>query len=620
MVKAIIVTAAALAFAASAQTVSSMEPDGLPKAMQGAIMERRGGDDDVPWPYYNREITGRRFSPLDEINRENVENLAEVCRVQVGGPGPFSAAPIMVDGAIYVTTRATTTAIDATNCYVVWKAVYVPEDAEVFNTSRGAAFADGRIFRGTTDGRVLAYDAASGRELWRSKAGDSTRGEFISSAPLAWDGKVFVGLAGSDWGIQGRMMAFDARDGRMLWSFNTIPAPGEFGNDTWPGQSWKTGGGGTWTSYTLDPETGELFVPVANPSPDWNGKPRRGDNLFSNSVLVLDAKTGRRRWHYQTIRHDTHDYGVTSPPVLFRHEGRDYVAVAPKDGFLYVLERSKQALAYKVPVTTILNHQVEPTPEGLRFCPGIYGGVLWSSPGYDPEHEALVVGATDWCTTVWQTDPAQSHVPGKLFMSGKHQQDAESAGWITSFDAASGRVRWKYKAPAPVVSGVTPTAGGVTFVGDMAGTLYAFDSDEGTLLHKIATGGAIAGGIITYRTGGRQYVAATSGNVSRSSWPQATGVPSLVIYALPKSDAATELPGDAARGKKIYGETCIGCHGASLEGGGAGPALAGIAARLGRVELAQFIKSPPETMPTFYPELLSDQDVSDLVQYLMEAR
>ncbi len=603
----------------SGESLSAATPtDGTPKAMQGETETLSFGESDVAWPYYNRTIDGNRYSALDQIHDRNIDDLEEVCRVQVGGPGPFSAGPIMVDGVIYLTMRVATMAIDSTNCYVIWKSVYVPEEKEVFNTSRGAAYDDGVIVRGTADARLLAYDAQSGKELWRRKIGDPTIGEFVSSAPVIWQGKVFVGLAGSDWGIRGRIMAFDLKTGQTLWSFDTIPGPGEFGNDTWAGESWKTGGGGTWTSYTLDPQTGELFVPVANPAPDWNGSSRRGDNLFTNSVLVLDANTGKRRWHYQTIQHDTHDYGVTAPPILIKLDGKDYVSVAPKDGFLYLIDRATQALVYKVPTTTILNHQVEPTPEGLRFCPGIYGGVEWSSPGYDPTHSSLVVGSTDWCTTVWQTHPVQDYIAGKLYMSGRHEQDKESAGWITSFDALTGRERWKYKTSAPVVSGVTPTAGNVTFVGDMAGVLYAFQSDTGALLRKIDTRGAIAGGIITYQMAGRQYLALTSGNISRSSWPQATGIPSLVIYALPNDKIVrVEAGGDAAkRGQRLYDETCLGCHGANFEGGGSGPKLTGLWKKYTKDSLVTFIKKPPEAMPTLYPDMLSEQDIKDVVKYL----
>lgn len=295
------------------------------------------------------------------------------------------------------------------------------------------------------------------------------------------------------------MMAFDAKTGKQLWTFNTIPSPGEFGNETWPGDTWKRGGGGTWTSYTLDTETGELFVPVANPAPDLNPQVRRGDNLYSNSVLVLDATTGKRIWHYQTIKNDSHDYGVSPPAVLVTlKNGRKLVAQASKDGFVYLIDRKTRKLVVRTPVTTILNHQVEPTIEGVKICPGLMGGVEWNSPGYDPVNNALTVGAVDWCSTVFVEDPPVYKV-GEIYSGGSFKAGSTGSGWITSLDAATGKVRWTYHTDAPVVGAITPTAGGVTFAGDLGGALYAFRNTNGELLSRIETGGANAGGIITYQ-------------------------------------------------------------------------------------------------------------------------
>src|SRR5579862_297313 len=234
---------------------------------------------DTDWRYYNHEPTGLRFSDLEDINAKNAAAIREVCRVRVSGPGPFSSSITMANGALYVTSTLSTISLDATNCDVLWKSNYVLEEQQVFNTSRGAGYGDGMVVRGTTDGRLVAYDAASGNERWRIKVGDPTAGEFVSSAPQVWNGKVFVGLSGSDWGIQGRVMGFDVKSGERLWSFRTIPGAGEPAVGTWAGDSWKQGGGGTWTSYTIDPASGELFVPVGNPAMTWNGDARGGDNL-----------------------------------------------------------------------------------------------------------------------------------------------------------------------------------------------------------------------------------------------------------------------------------------------------------------------------------------------------
>lgn len=585
---------------------------------------------DTEWPSFNLGLDGVRFSELDQISVANVGNLEEACKVRVGGPGPFASGLILVEGAMYFTTARATTAINPVNCDIIWKSIYDPEQKEVLVQNRGVAYLDGMVFRGTGDARLVAYDARTGRELWRQKVGDPTIGAYLSAAPIAWKGKVFIGLAGGDWGIQGRMMAFDAKTGKQLWSFNTIPGPGEFGNNTWPGDTWKKGGGGTWTSYALDEDTGELFVPVANPAPDWNPWVRKGDNLFTNSMLVLDAETGRRIWHYQTRKNDNHDYGVSPPAVLVDlKSGRKIVAQASKDGFVYLIDRKTRKLITRTAVTTIFNHEVDPTKEGVRVCPGATGGVQYNSPSYDPAINALTVGAVDWCSILITEDPP-TYKAGEVYGGGSFKQDPIASGWITSLDATTGKVRWKYQAEAPVVSALTSTAGDLTFAGDMAGNFYAFQTSNGKVLLKVKTPGAIAGGIITYRADKQQYVAITSGNISRSTWPMATGIPTVIIYKLGDgtkraTDSAEATPAKAPQvasrapdvdlGKATYDSVCASCHGAAGEGL-SGPVLKGIAAKYSQEQAVAYIKSPKPPMPALFPSVIDAQQVADVAAYI----
>jgi PQQ-dependent dehydrogenase (methanol/ethanol family) len=589
---------------------------------------------DTDWPSFNRDLAGVRFSELRQIDTENVGNLEEACRVRVGGPGPFASGLILAGGAIYFTTSRATTAINPVNCDVIWKSIYVPEEKEVLVQNRGVAYLDGEIFRGTGDGRVVAYDAITGRELWRQKIGDPVVGEYVSAAPIAWDGKVFIGLAGGDWGIQGRMMALDAKTGKTLWAFNTIPHPGEFGNDTWPGETWQRGGGGTWSSYALDEKTGELFVPVANPAPDLNPWVRKGDNLFTNSVLVLDARTGKRIWHLQTRKNDNHDYGISPAAVLVTAKnGRDIVGQGSKDGFVYLIDRKTRKLITRTPVTTILNHEVDATKEGIKVCPGMTGGVEYNSPTYDALNGAFIAGAVDWCSILIVQDPPQ-YVKGEVYAGGSFKQDSIGSGWVTSLDAQTGKIRWKYHTEAPVVGALTATAGNVTFVGDMGGTLYMFRSSDGKLLSKISTGGAIAGGIITYQASQQQYLAVTSGNISRSTWPMASGIPTVIIYRLgdgrnaanrTSGPAIAEVggppaqPGSAAQGKQVYESVCATCHGMAGEGL-TGPKLQGIAAKYSYDQAIAYIKSPKSPMPVLYPSMISEQQVADVAAYIRDLK
>ncbi len=576
------------------------------------------GDSD--WLQYNRSLDGNRFSELALIDAGNVGRLEEVCRVRVSGPGPFSAGTLLANGMLYTTAARATIAIEPTNCEIVWKAIYAPEDGEIYNANRGVAHWNGRLFRGTGDGRLLAYDAMTGRELWRVKASDPANGEYVDAAPLAWEGMVFIGIAAGDLGIAGRMMAFDANTGHKLWSFNLIPRPGEFGNETWPGETWKSGGGGTWSAYTLDPRSGELFIPVANPAPAFDPHVRKGANLFTNSALVLDARTGKYLWHYQTRPNDNHDYGVSPPAVLVELGKSKLVAQASKDGFVYMIDRASHELVWKTAVTTISNHDADATLQGIRVCPGAKGGVEYNSPGYDPENGLLVVGAVDWCYHLTRTDYAP-HVPGNPYVGGKMDRgDPVGTGWITALDARTGKVRWRYRTPAPVIGAVTPTAGGITFAGDASGLLYAFRTSDGQLLRTIQTGGAIAGGIITYRIRGRQYVAVGSGNVSRSSWSGATGIPTMIVYSLPESgpgrdaDPAALAP-DLEHGRSVYAANCVACHGAAGQGG-EGPPVRGLSSRYTQQQAVAYLVNPKPRMPRLFPGTLKAQDIADVAAFM----
>jgi len=588
----------------------------LSKEQPTLALPPEGGDTD--WPYYNNRIDGDRYLSLTEINRDNVAGLVEACRVHVSGAGPFSAGTILVHGVIYTTAWRSTLALQPATCDVVWKALYAPEQTEVYNANRGVAYWNGKLFRGTGDDRMLAYDADTGRELWRTKIGDPSTGEYLAAAPLAWNGKVFMGTAGGDLGVPGRMLALDADTGKVLWSFDTVQHPDRAGG-TWPGTTWKTGGGSTWSTYTLDSQTGELFVTVSNPAPALDAKVRMGDNLYSDSVLALDAGSGKLLWHVQLRKNDNHDYDVSAPAVLLTIDHRKLIAVGSKDGFLYLIDRGTHRLRWKTPVTTILNVDADPTPEGVKVCPGAKGGVEYNSPVYDPSDHLLIVGAVDWCYNLFKT-PYPPYAPGAPYIGGKMLPVGDSgSGWITAVDARSGKERWRYHTLAPVIAGITTTQGGVTFAGDTSGSLYVLRTQDGKLLRKIDTGGALAGGIISYQTRGHQYLAVNSGNVSRSSWGTVAGTPTLIVYRLPETAGAAQDPAALApqgeHGAAVFHASCAVCHGASGQGG-EGAKLAGVSSRSTQAEIVHLIIDPRAGMPKLYPGSLSAQDVADVAGYV----
>jgi PQQ-dependent dehydrogenase (methanol/ethanol family) len=573
---------------------------------------------DTSWPYYNARLDGVRYSDLQSINENNAGNLEEACRVHLSGPGPLSSGILLVNGVLYVTAARATVAVQPATCDVIWKALYLPDEREIYNANRGVGYLDGKLFRGTGDGRLVAYDANSGRELWRTKFGDPANGEYLDAAPLAWKGMVFIGVAPSDLGIAGRMKAFDANDGHEIWNFNTVAQSGEYGNDTWPADTWKTGGGGTWSTYSLDATTGELFVPVDNPAPAFDANVRHGDNLFTDSVLVLDAQSGRRRWHYQVLKNDNHDYGLSSAPVLFNLDHREMVAQASKDGNVYLIDRAKRALIWKAPVTTLLNDRADATPAGVKICPGAKGGVEYNSPAYDPKLNLLIVGSVDWCYRLF-AEPYARHVPGAPYTGGRMDRaDDTGTGWITALDARTGKVRWRYHTPAPVVAALTPTAGGITLAGDLSGKLYIFRTADGNLLHTIDTGGAMAGGLITYQIQNHQYIAVESGNISRSSWSGAAGTPTLIVYRLPEIGSTTDLhqlTPNPANGERVFASACASCHGSTAEGQ-TGPRLQGIGSRFTLPQTIDLVAHPLLPMPTLYPNSISGQDVVDVAAYV----
>ncbi|HXR91831.1 MAG TPA: PQQ-binding-like beta-propeller repeat protein [Steroidobacteraceae bacterium] len=584
------------------------------------------------WLTVNNRLDGQRFSPLKQITPANAAQLGEVCRVQIDGPTTFHAGLVVADGVIYTDTGLETVAIDATSCAVRWKYTYEPDEDRYSPSNRGLALMDGRIFRGTGDARLIALDAATGRLLWKDVIGTPRLGESASAAPLAWNGVVYMGIAGSELGARGRVMAYDAQTGRELWRFNTIPIGNEVGADTWKrAKTAKTGGGGVWGSMTLDVTTGELFVPVGNPWPDIDKDYRPGTNLFTDSIVVLDARTGALKWWHQTASEDWQDLDLVAAPVLYRDSQiRDVVAFGGKDGYVTAVDRDSHEVLFRTPVTTMTPLPERATPQGIRACPGYAGGVEWNGPTLDRLNNTLVTGSVDACfevklgTTKYSADEAN--------FGGTVAPVGPVTGWVTALDSETGKIRWRYHAEKPVIAGIAPTAGGVTFTGDLAGNLLVFDSKSGALLKKAPTGGALAGGVVTYDVGGRQYVAFASGNVSRTAFG-ALGVPSVVIMALGGSRGAGAAHGrqaegaagagagagagaaNIANGRKLYNQVCVSCHGP--DGNMiADHKLSNLKARLDRAATIRFIKDPKAPMPKLYPDLLSEQNVTDVATFV----
>ncbi|HET9029982.1 MAG TPA: PQQ-binding-like beta-propeller repeat protein [Candidatus Aquilonibacter sp.] len=492
-----------------------------------------GQTDPNNWPSYNRDLDSTRFSPLSDITPATAPKLKKTCSVPLTEVGALQASPLAIDGKLYVTTARDTYAIDGTNCRMLWTNTYSPKGPQPFPVDRGLAWDGGtRLVRGEPDGHLIAIDLNTGKTLWDVAPASGAKGEFLSSAPIFYDGTIFIGTAGSDWGVKGRMMAFDVTNGKQKWTFTTIASGNDPNAKSWGSvRAADTGGGGMWTSYSLDPQTDELYVSVGNPAPDFASSYRPGANLYTDSEVVLDPATGRMKWYYQALPHDVHDWDLaTAAALATTSDGKSIAAVASKDGNLYGIDRTSHKLLWHTPEVRMLNTTKPATIAGTRICPGVLGGSEWNGAAWDAKNQHFITPMDDWCATLKLG--TTRYIPGQFFFGGSYVGEPFSAarGTLTATDA-NGKIVWQYKAHAPMLAGVTPTAGGVTLTGDMSGNFLVFDSANGKLLFKDHTQGSIAGGVITYGASGRQYVALTSGNISRLTWG-AQGKPSIFIYSL----------------------------------------------------------------------------------------
>ena len=497
------------------------------------------GREVADWPSYNRTLTSERFSSLAQIDRKSAGSLHVVCTFDTGEVTAFQSGLVQVGGALFATTEHDTISLDPETCKVKWRA-HADFPSGFLGAQRGVAVADGRVFRGAGDGQVYAYDQQTGRKLWTVEIADSKIGESVPAAPIVWEGKVFIGNAGGDnRGVKGRMYALDAATGKILWEFYMVPkAPGDRTRGPQAAgapaaASWGNApigsitGGGTWTSYSLDPATGTLYVPGGNPAPDFVKGMRTGDNLYSGSIVALDARTGAYRTHFLLSPNDFHDWDASSAPVITTSRtGRRLMVTAPKDGLLYGYDRDSGKRLYRVSLATRSNEATPLGATGVRFCPGTQGGAEWNGPAYDPVRDAFYTGQVDWCATV-RLDPdseVRSVSAGQPWTGssadGFGVMDPPSLwkGWVVSTDAATGRRKWAFKAAWPVLAAVTPTAGGVVMFGDMGGNFHVLDSGKGAELWSHRFDGAMAGGVITYDTGAGQRVAVATGMTS-PIWP-----------------------------------------------------------------------------------------------------
>lgn len=486
------------------------------------------------WLTYWGDYQGRHYSALNQINTANVARLQARWAVQMPGDTLLEATPLVIDGVMYTSGMpGQVFALDAKSGMQIWKyerkqKVVNPYESNRFN--RGVAVLGQRVFVGTLDAALIALDARTGLPLWEVQVADTMEGFSITSPPLALKDKIIVGVAGGEYGVRGFLDAYDVKTGKRLWRFNAIPGPGEFGNETWPGDSWKYGGGATWLTGSYDPELDTLYWTIGNPGPDMNAEVRKGDNLFSCSVVALDPATGQRKWHYQFTPNDDHDWDANQDVILvdrvWQGQPRKLLIQANRNGFLYVLDRTNGKLLQATPYV----HQTwnagfdangrpkflpnsGATPEGNDVFPSLVGGTNWQAPSYDPaSHRLFLVFAESGNRYVRDVTPYE---PGKGYWGGRTLPAGENnyAG-IRALDTTTGAKQWEYKiSQGSLAAGVLATAGGVLFAATREGNLIALTAQTGQPLWRFQTGGTIASAPISYAVNGQQFIVMAAGGV-----------------------------------------------------------------------------------------------------------
>lgn len=485
------------------------------------------------WPTFSGDYSGQRHSPLTQITPENVHDLVSSWTFQTGtttrGRG-FETTPMLIDGILYVTgSNNYAWAIDAKTGRSFWEYRRDLPDNLTYGATvpvnRGFGMLGESLFMVTLDAHLLSLDRRTGEVLWDIELADYRIGYSATLAPLVIDGKVIVGISGGEYATRGFIDAYHPETGERLWRFNTVPNPGEPGSETWPNDPdvLARGGGGTWMTGSYDPDLDLLYWGTGNPNPDYYGDERPGDNLYTNSIVALDAQTGSLRWHYQFTPHDLNDWDSNHVPVLadidWQGAPRKVVMVANRNGFFYVLDRVSGELLLGQPFTGTswareLDSDGRPLVlnDGSKGCvPDPWGGTNFFPPSFDPKLEWLFLTARETCATY--VPQAPELVPGQASFGGIVSIDRnQEYGALRALDVRTGETQWEFRYPSPTFGGVMSTASGVVFAGDHEGNFMAFRATTGENLWHYQTGWRIWGAAaISYMLEGRQYVLIASG-------------------------------------------------------------------------------------------------------------
>jgi quinohemoprotein ethanol dehydrogenase len=516
------------------------------------------------WTTYGGNLFNHRYSSLDQIDTGNVAQLKGAWTYHTGVQSSgtsFESSPIVVGGVMYLTgPQSQVYALDAKTGKELWKYVPPITGLEALplccgQVNRGVAVGEGLVFVGQVDAKLTALDAQTGEVKWSVQVADPRAGYSETMAPIYYDGLVYIGISGAEYEIRGFVTAFSAGSGDQVWRFYTIPGPGEFGHDTWPQDNdiWMYGGGSVWQAPAFDPDLGLMYIVVGNPSPDLDGTQRAGDNLFTESIVALDLKTGAYKWHFQEIHHDIWDYDVVSPAVLFdvNVNGTPVKGIgqAGKTGWVYLLDRTNG--------TPIVPIDEKPVPQGDAFvphecpekianypmgpifstfgrdpvliCPGANGGSEWSTASYNPQTELMYVCGIHQ-PQIWTTKPDKLE-PGTFRLGSAFitPPGGKTSGTFTAIDVKTNTIAWQKQWDQMCIGGSLATAGGLVFAGEANGNFDAYDAKTGDVLWQFQTGAGANAPAVTYEVDGTQYVAVASGGNFQLNFPRGD---TLWVFAL----------------------------------------------------------------------------------------
>jgi alcohol dehydrogenase (cytochrome c) len=487
------------------------------------------------WPTYNGQIGGNRYSTIDQINRSSVARLAPAWVFTIPDSSRLEVTPVVVGGIMYVTTANECYALDAGSGRRIWhfkrpRTKGLAGDAAA-GINRGVAVAGDRVFMATDHAHLVALDRFSGKLLWDVTMADWRQNYGATSAPLAVGDLVISGTSGGDEGIRGFVAAFDQATGREVWRFWTVPRPGEPGAETWRGKAIDHPCAATWLTGTYDPALDIVYWPTGNPCPDYDGRERLGDNLYSDAIVALDARSGRLKWYFQFTPHDVWDWDAQQPPVLidatWRGQLRTLLLHANRNGFFYVLDRTSGALlmaeAFVKNLTwaraigsdgrPVLNPGQEPTRTGTKVCPAVEGATNWFSTAFSPATGLYYVQTLESCSIY--TQAPDTWRAGRSYYAGSTRQPAGERGqkFLRAIQIESGAIAWELPQTGPANSwgGVLASAGGLVFFGEDSGALMAVDATTGEPLWQFQTNATWKASPMTYVFDGRQHIAVAAG-------------------------------------------------------------------------------------------------------------